>query len=791
MPLASLVCLLSALPLLGTVVRGETWWVPAAFVTTAVCGISALYRLSGWNSLPVPFLQLFAVAFLSTPLFAPHEALLGLLPTWDSLEHLAQVFGEGVASIDGNAPPVAASYGVTMIIALVFAVFAMASDFLAVTARCPGMVGGLLLALVAVPLVVDDAGVGAVAAASCALGFLFLLAVDMWVRGREWGTRVPDGRDPSARLLGRVLRVATVSAASAAAVLLALTVPLAVPSLRSDAFYAMADGAYTGGDVLTTTHPLVSLRRELGASSDRTVLTYRTDAEQPDYLRTYVLNEFDGENWTMTPVSASGDTLVSGELPLPAGWDGEPDGGPVTTRISLDSDSPRMDFLPLPYWARAVDAPGEWYADPDSLMVFTTDSPPTGLNFSVETVDRVPTGDELAGSGAPVSLPGDHRNLPSGLDPSVQALTDGLVEGAESPYERALAIQEYFTGGLFTYDLSPPGVPEGADPLSHFLLEDRVGYCEQFAGAMAVMARQADIPARVAVGYTAGERMGDGRWAVTVGDAHAWPELYFEGAGWVRFEPTPAASGGEGQGSATVPDYASGDGGAGERPAEEPGGPDTESSPSTEPSEDAEEPDASPGADEAPEDRETEPASASGGGSDAGPDLSWLPAAGGAIGALLLLALPALARALLRWSRTTSLSGGEPAAAAHTAWRELRDTCLDLGGPWAPTESPRATAERLSRFGAGTDVLRADGVPAPVPAEAVAALWRLALAEESARYAPAPTGAGGLRADLAAACAGLAAAAGRGARVRAALLPRSLAPWHRPRPTRDLAATTP
>ena len=150
MPLASLVCLLAALPLLGTVVHGEAWWVPAAVLTAAVAGISALYRLSGWNSLPVPFLQLFAVAFLSTPLFAPQSALLGLLPSADSPDHLVRALEEGIATIDGNAPPVAASAGVTMIIALVFAVFAMASDFLAVTARCPGMVGGLLLALVRV-----------------------------------------------------------------------------------------------------------------------------------------------------------------------------------------------------------------------------------------------------------------------------------------------------------------------------------------------------------------------------------------------------------------------------------------------------------------------------------------------------------------------------------------------------------------------------------------------------------------------------------------------------------------
>ena len=70
---------------------------------------------------------------------------------------------------------------------------------------------------------------------------------------------------------------------------------------------------------------------------------------------------------------------------------------------------------------------------------------------------------------------------------------------------------------------------------------------------MAVLARLLGIPSRVAVGYTAGTRVGHDRWEVSTSDAHAWPELYFQGAGWLRFEPTPAGSGG--QATATGPAY--------------------------------------------------------------------------------------------------------------------------------------------------------------------------------------------------------------------------------------------
>ena len=104
---------------------------------------------------------------------------------------------------------------------------------------------------------------------------------------------------------------------------------------------------------------------------------------------------------------------------------------------------------------------------------------------------------------------------------------------------KAAAIQAFLRGGDFTYSTEPlPG--SGYQALENFLLRDRRGYCEQFASAMAMMARVVGIPSRVAVGFLPGEREGDS-WKVSIRDMHAWPELYFAGYGWVRFEPTPAS----------------------------------------------------------------------------------------------------------------------------------------------------------------------------------------------------------------------------------------------------------
>ncbi len=763
MPLATLVSLLCALPLIAPLVRGDDWWLPAALLMGAATAVSVLYRLlTGWIGLLVPVLQLVVVALFVVPLFAGHLAPLGVVPSGAAIEHVFTVFSQGLGVIDTNRPPVTATAGVMLIIALAFAVFLVAADFLAATARCPGMVGGLLLALAVVPLVVEESGIGAGALIACAFGFVQLLAVDMWVRGREWGVVVPTPP------LGVLQHGLTATLAAAAAVVLALALPAAVPGLRTDSFHTLAQGTYVGrqNDVITTTHPLVSMRRDLLSTSDRTVLTYRTDAEEPGYLRRYVLDEFDGVNWTMSPVDASGDTRVQDELPLPTGWPSAPREDTVVTRVSLDSDVEGMDFLPLPYWARSVDVSGDWYVHPDSLMVFTTERPPTGLSFTVETTDREVTAEDLARApGSPRSLPGDFRSVPAGVGPEVQEVTDELTGHIDSPYLKALALQEFFTSGDFTYSLRPTEVPGDADPLVHFLTVDRTGYCQQFAGAMAVMARQAGIPARVAVGYTAGERTGDGRWTVSSGDAHAWPELYFEGAGWVRFEPTPGGVGG--QGSATEPEYTDGSGGEPELPDPEP----TPDSPEEEPTSEQEEPEPTPEASPSASAGEDEEIAAAPAGNDReSPDLSWLPAAAAVAGLLLLPFLPAAVRASVRRFRL-----GRPEA----AWRELRDTCVDLGLGWDLAESPRGTAARLS-------ALR-DGDRVPLAEEVRAALYRLALAEERDRYAPAASWGEETGADLRVIVHGLPAVLPRGVRLRATLLPRSL--WDRPR--RPAADPTP
>jgi hypothetical protein len=294
-------------------------------------------------------------------------------------------------------------------------------------------------------------------------------------------------------------------------------------------------------------------------------------------------------------------------------------------------------------------------------------------------------------------------------------------------------------------------VPAAASPnaLVQFLKHTRRGYCQQFAFAMAVLARLLNIPSRVVVGYTQGTYF-NGYWQVRTSDAHAWPELWFSGAGWLRFEPTPTGSPGHpGQATALAPAYSvpqslSGQTGDPNFPTtKSPGG-------------------AAQGASQhsgvfvgklSHTDIGSDPAAGHRRGSSGGP-------AGIAVLALLAVALvtPRAARSLtrrVRWLRAT-----DDVQRAHVAWREVRDDLTDHRFEFRASESPRALAERAAR-------------ELQLTAEQREALARIASAEERASYAVSPADSGTLARDVATARRAMSRATSPAARAYAALLPRS------------------
>jgi transglutaminase-like putative cysteine protease len=163
----------------------------------------------------------------------------------------------------------------------------------------------------------------------------------------------------------------------------------------------------------------------------------------------------------------------------------------------------------------------------------------------VVVVERDPPGAEALrgrGQGYPPWLKGD-LEVPGDLDPRLRDLSRRLTQGKD-PYDAALAVESYLSSALkYTRELAG----EQKDPIGHFLFERRQGHCELFSSAMVLLLRAGGIPARNVTGYYGGERTDAGYYAVRAGDAHSWVEVFFPKAGWVQFDPTPAADRGSPQ----------------------------------------------------------------------------------------------------------------------------------------------------------------------------------------------------------------------------------------------------
>src|SRR6185312_12991464 len=213
--------------------------------------------------------------------------------------------------------------------------------------------------------------------------------------------------------------------------------------------------------------------------------------------------------------------------------------------------------------------------------------------------------------------------------------------------------------------------------LSEFLFGSHTGYCEQFAGAMAVLARVAGIPARVAVGFTPGLKQPDGTWQITNHDAHSWPEVWFPQAGWVRFEPTPRDA------STNPPSYTLSPAGSrvtnGQTPT-----PSAGQSSTAAPSAGASSSKAAQAA----------PVAGSGGGHGG----SSAAALGWSLGVIILAALLLTPAALRRMRRRRRLTGS---TGPGSLWAEILDTAVDLGLSPSPNLSPRRLVQLWSRGPSG------------------------------------------------------------------------------------------
>lgn len=292
-----------------------------------------------------------------------------------------------------------------------------------------------------------------------------------------------------------------------------------------------------GGTTLTT-NPIVSIRPSLVAEDTGPVMEVTTD--RPVYLRTTSLDVYsDNGEWTNdgirgTPVPATGGRIPPSEFPA------------IGTTVDVEvvvRNLPEAVLVPAPYEPRAVsgEAARGFQFDP-RLATLTTERDTTLEAGDVYRVSAAVPDPPSEAVSAPRAEPDPaHVDLPGNVPQEVRDLARRIVAeaGAEAPLEQALAIQDE----LRTWDYSlDPGPGHSGDAMVDFITT-QVGYCEQYAGTMAVMLRSLGIPARVGVGFTPGEQGADGVYVITNANAHAWVEVLSPGYGWLAFEPTPRQDG--------------------------------------------------------------------------------------------------------------------------------------------------------------------------------------------------------------------------------------------------------
>lgn len=699
---------------------------PSGFLLPALGGALLVAATgAGLRSLHLPVLvvlvaQLAVLTHWLTHRWAPDLALWGWVPTGSSVRESLAVLNDGVVAAQSYAAPVPESapeiHEILLAAGLLVAVLV---DFLACGLRRAPLAGLPLLAVYTAPVSILDDGVPWWAFAVAATGFLALIVSDEGRRLTRWGRQVSRGSfvDSGAGPVGGTSIRMSARRIGFTATALAVVSPVVVPTLSTGLLPGPGDGG-DGSDSVRISNPMVNLRRDLVRGADVELLTVTTPDQNanPTYLRITVLDTFNGITWKPSDRDIPTEQRADGELPSVPGLDSSVPRREIDYRISVEEEFDTT-WLPTPYPVTAIEVPGDWRYDKQTrdFVSAVEGEDAAGLEYFLTSLELRPTADDLVGARpAPESIFTPYTDLPDEMPDTVAGLARELTAGLGSRFEKAVRLQRWFReDGGFQYSLRrSPG--NGADDLVAFLStgpDGRVGYCEQFAAAMAVMGRTLGIPSRVAVGFLRPERVSPGEFVYSAHDLHAWPEMYFDGVGWVRFEPTPSDR------AARVPGYTSGAIGTPE--------------PTELPSSSAQ-PDA---ADQIPR-NQREADAAAGGGGDSGGNGGWATLAV-ALGALVLLLAPRSARSAVRRRRWATAATAHEVAEA--AWRELRDLALDLRLPWDASVTFRTRARSLAAaFGTpGTD--QADSY-APVvkgpeaDPDAARSLERLVRDVELARY---------------------------------------------------------
>lgn len=647
---------------LHTILEGVGWWVLCVTLCATVLGAGALVRAVLSHRILLarvlaPMVALIATAIVIMVRFGAGTATLGIIPTSATWTRFGKLIRDAGYSITWQTVPARADEAISFVLALGVIVLVVVAEVVAFSLRLPALVGLPLAVIFLIPGLTPEGRTDGWFFAASAMTYLALLLV-----GRRW-------------------HAAPVLAVGVLAVVSGLVLPGALPSTD-----IAVTSSGLGPSVSTGVNPMLHLGSDLRDNVKRTALTYSTVSGEPEYLRLAEISDFSGQDWGPDrPALDIQNRPVS--FPRPPGISREVTTAREVTYIHVANLA--SPWLPLPYAPSAVTGlEGSWQYLPSSFTVASNHDLARGQNYTVASVQITPTPEELlaAGTRVPSGLE-QYLRLPADTPKVIGDTARSVTASERTNYAKALALQEFLRSEPFHYSESAPEA-EGYDGtgvayVAAFLTQHK-GYCIHFASAMAVMARELDIPSRIIVGFQPGSLQSEqdqGRrlFAVTTRDLHSWPELYFDGIGWVRFEPTPSRG--------EVPAYAN-QTVAGVPPVTAPAAGST-STPGRDPNTGA------PMIDDGPTAANWMSTTTS---------FGWLVVGGALLGLIALVLIPAGLRRVRRWRRLAAVTSGQ--GSMVSLWREIVDTAEDAGITVGLTLTPRAVLVRLQRARGMTDAAR-------------------------------------------------------------------------------------
>ncbi len=501
--------------------------VPVVAAALASHVVAAACRRAGLHPALATAVSGIGLVLFVTWVVEPHTATMGLIPGPDTWHGFGADLRDAVAKFGEVKAPVATTRGFVLACVVGTWLAAWLADLFAfrMRARLEALVPSFTIFLFGAMLGADRHRV-VVAALYLAAVLAFVVLADLSAKAASttwFGSRTADGQ-------GAVLRGAVVVGVVAVGVG-AVVGPL-LPGAASSGLFGLGDRAGGSRSPRVTVSPLVDIRGRLVDQSD--LEAFVVASPEPSYWRLTSLESFDGSIWS----SRGTYQRVKGSLDA----DITSSGVAVPLRQEFTVGALSSIWLPAAFRPSKVTTPvpGMRYEE-DSASLLTDESTGDGLRYTVES--EVPRFSEIELAAAPGGAPRDvaerYLNLPPDFPAEAAAVAREATAGEATAFGKARALQDWFLEN-FTYTLNvAPG--HGNDAILRFL-QERKGYCEQFAGAYAAMARSIGLPARVAVGFTPGTLDDAGRYHVTGKQAHAWPEVYLAGSGWVLFEPTPGRS---------------------------------------------------------------------------------------------------------------------------------------------------------------------------------------------------------------------------------------------------------